>query len=456
MVNFDARDRSTPADAWRRSEALLAAPAADDRAFGSVLVVAAHPDDETLMAGGLIARFARSGRAVTVLVASDGEASHPESPTHDPAALGAIRAAEAVAAVGRLAPEATLVRLELPDGGIARHVDIVAEAVRSRLHASTLVVSTWEGDGHPDHEAVARAARAALAEPPTGAASSALWQAPIWLWHWGDSEDAASLPPLARIALSPGERAAKTAAAAQYPSQTGALSEHAGDEALLSPEVLEHFAGDTEFFVIVDSTPGPRDRLGQDFFADFYSGGADPWGFETRWYERRKRDLTLAALPRERFETALELGCSIGVTTAALAVRCDDLLALDIVEEPLRTARKRLADRPRVRFERRTLPEEWPAGRFDLIVMSEVGYYLDTAGLRDLVRRMRGALTDDGVLVACHWRHPVAEYPLTGDAVHEVLLDSDLERTVLHVEADFLLEVFQVDPRSVAERNGLA
>ncbi len=455
MVTFDSRDRGTGADAWRRSDTLLAAPAADDRPFSSLLVVAAHPDDETLMAGGLIARFARSGRPVTVVIASDGEASHPNSPTHGPEELAAIRAAEVATAVARLAPAATLVRLELPDGEIARHEDVVADAVRSRVSDGTLVVSTWEGDGHPDHEAVARAARGALADPRT-AAASAHWQAPIWLWHWGDGEDGATLPPLARIALSPGERAAKTAAAEQYPSQTAPLSERAGDEALLSPEVLEHFAGDTEFFVIVISASGPRERLGQDFFEEFYSGEVDPWGFEVRWYERRKRDLTLAVLPRKRFATALELGCSIGVTTAALADRCDDLLALDIVEEPLRTARKRLAGRPRGRFERRTLPEEWPPGRFDLIVLSEVGYYLDITDLRELVRRMRRALTDDGVLVACHWRHPVAEYPLTGDAVHEVLLGSGLERTVRHVEDDFLLEVFQVDPRSVAQRNGLA
>jgi hypothetical protein len=88
--------------------------------------------------------------------------------------------------------------------------------------------------------------------------------------------------------------------------------------------------------------------------------------------------------------------------------------------------------------------------------MSEMGYYLDPTALRDLVRRMRLALGDDGVLVACHWRHAVADYPLTGDAVHEALLESGLARTVRHVEADFLLEVFQVDPRSVARRGGLA
>ena len=206
------------------------------------------------------------------------------------------------------------------------------------------------------------------------------------------------------------------------------------------------------------AAPEPAASLPEAFFDAFYSGSTDPWGFETRWYERRKRSLTLAALPRERFGAALELGCSIGVLTEELAERCDTILAIDVAEEPLRLARARLDGRAGVTFERRTLPGEWPGGTFDLIVLSEVGYYLSADALRGLLEHCRGGLAPDGVLIACHWRHPVPEYPLSGDEVHAELARLDrLERTVRHEEDDFLLDVFEPAPAaSVAEREGLA
>ena len=166
----------------------------------------------------------------------------------------------------------------------------------------------------------------------------------------------------------------------------------------------------------------------------------------------------MAALPRERFRAALELGCSIGVVTAALADRCDTVTAIDIADQPLAVARARLAADASVTFARLTLPAEWPEGTFDLIVFSEVGYYFSAEELRHVLRRCRDSLAPDGVIVACHWRHPVPEYPLTGDQVHSALGRLDgIERTVEHRERDFLLEVFEAAPaRSVAQHEGLA
>src|SRR5690606_6269650 len=101
----------------------------------------------------------------------------------------------------------------------------------------------------------------------------------------------------------------------------------------------------------------------------------DPWGFETRWYERRKRAITIASLPRQRYRHALEVGCSTGMLTAELAKFCDAVLAVDTAEAPLTTARARLTGEHHVSFERMTMPHEWPTERFDLILFSEVGYY---------------------------------------------------------------------------------
>jgi SAM-dependent methyltransferase len=200
------------------------------------------------------------------------------------------------------------------------------------------------------------------------------------------------------------------------------------------------------------------DSLDGAWFECFYAaGGPDPWGFESRWYERRKRALTLAVLPRERFASAFEPGCSIGVLTEQLAARCDRLLATDVVPQAVERARERTRDLPGVRVERRAVPHEWPEGRFDLVLLSEVGYYCGAADLADLAGRAARALTPDGVLVACHWRHAVPEYPTSGEDVHAVLRRQPGLATLSRLaEEDFLLEVLVPAPAvSVARSTGL-
>lgn len=195
------------------------------------------------------------------------------------------------------------------------------------------------------------------------------------------------------------------------------------------------------------------------YFDDWYAAGEDPWGFATRWYERRKYALTLASLPRERYRSAFEPGCSVGVLTSALAGRCDAVLAADLSDVPIAAARRRTAGLPHVRVERRAVPAEWPAGTFDLVVLGEVGYYLDPADLTTLLDRAVGALDPGGTLVAVHWRHPAPDYPADGDAVHAALAvraRDHLVRLVAHVEEDFLLDVYARPPAvSVARTEGL-
>jgi SAM-dependent methyltransferase len=198
--------------------------------------------------------------------------------------------------------------------------------------------------------------------------------------------------------------------------------------------------------------------LEEGYFDRMYAASADPWGFEERWYEQRKYALTLAALPRPTYRRAFEAGCSVGVLTALLADRCGELLAADVSAAAVETARARTAHLPQVTVEHRHLPGQWPAGTFDLLVLSEICYYFDRADLTVLLDRAVSALDPDGHLVAVHWRHPVDDYPLGGDEVHDALAARpDLTRTARHVEDDFRLEVFSPAPRalSVAQETGL-
>jgi SAM-dependent methyltransferase len=161
--------------------------------------------------------------------------------------------------------------------------------------------------------------------------------------------------------------------------------------------------------------------LPPDYFEARYAADPDPWRFATSDYERAKYAATLAALPRARYAATLEVGCSIGVLTAALAPRCDALLALDVVEAVLESARARCADRPQVRFARMTVPGDWPEGRFDLVLLSEVAYYLDRADLARLVGRVRGSLLPGGDCVLVHWLGET-DYPLSGDEAADAFI----------------------------------
>ena len=120
------------------------------------------------------------------------------------------------------------------------------------------------------------------------------------------------------------------------------------------------------------------------YFERLYESDPDPWKFASSEYERDKYAATMAALPPGRFARCFEVGCSIGVLTHELAQRCDALLGVDVAENALDQARTRLRDMPWVRFVRMAVPTEWPEGSFDLVLFSEVLYYLGDRGPRGI------------------------------------------------------------------------
>ena len=132
----------------------------------------------------------------------------------------------------------------------------------------------------------------------------------------------------------------------------------------------------------------PRATLKPEYFDALYAADPDPWNFAASPYEQAKYALTLNAMPKPRYRSALEVGCSIGVLTRSLASRCDAVLAIDAARTPLVEARRRCADLPSVRFEQMFVPEQWPDGVFDLILLSEVVYYLSREDVGRLAARV--------------------------------------------------------------------
>jgi len=454
MPAFSHLDEGTPEAVWR----------SDPRLFNrhelsldvdDLIVMAAHPDDETLGAAGLMQRVHGRGGRVIVIVATDGEASHPDSPTHTGAQLAALRRTEVEHAVALLAEGAELHFLGIPDGALRENRDrlvtgIAAILDRRQERRRLLMVAPWSGDGHRDH----RVAAEAVAEVCEARGIRHLGY-PIWLWHWGAPDDV-PWESVLKLTLTPSEIASKRNAIEVHVSQIAPLSPAVGDEAVVHAEMRAHFERGVELFV-ADRLARTETSMTAEWFEEFYERHEDPWGFETRWYERRKRGVLMAALPKAELGAVLEIGCSTGLITRELAARAVRVVALDPVESAVQAARARVDD-DRVTFVQGQVPHDWPAGRYDTVVLSEVGYYLSSADLDRTIHLIEDCLTDDGCLVACHWRHSVAEYPQTGDDVHAALRASDAwESTVRHEEKDFILEVFSRRPaRSVAEREGLA
>ena len=178
-------------------------------------------------------------------------------------------------------------------------------------------------------------------------------------------------------------------------------------------------------------------------FEALYATSSDPWNVRDAWYEQRKRTLLLACLPKARYGAAFEPGCGNGELTAALALRCDRILACDGSASAIAAARARVAGHDHVTVDQRRLPQDWPDGdaAFDLVVVSEMAYYLPADVWQGLVRRIVASLAPGGLLVMCHCRYPYDDYVTSADFVHGAAAAMpELSTRFHHAEPDFLLD----------------
>ena len=143
-----------------------------------------------------------------------------------------------------------------------------------------------------------------------------------------------------------------------------------------------------------------------DHFRALYARDPDPWKFATSDYERDKYAATLALLGERRFRACFEVGCSIGVLTRQLAARCDTLLGVDVADAALDSARAGCAGLEGVRFANMSVPGQWPEGRFDLILFSEVLYYLGLDGIQRAAKQAMACLEPGGLVLLCNWSGP--------------------------------------------------
>ncbi|MBO0596719.1 PIG-L family deacetylase [Nesterenkonia sp. E16_7] len=390
-----------------------------------LLVLAPHPDDEILGAAALIAAALRSGSPVQILAASDGTGSHPPQAI-SPERLAEIRTAESEAALEELrcltpgpggSGSLQRQRLRLPDGALTDHRAPLTAAIGAALKQmphGTVLAAPLSHDGHPDHDACGEAAVAAASQH-----NAPLVQYPVWLWlhstppgsHPSEESEpmtpsspaeskiswsaARSIPIDAELAQA--RDRAVAAFVSQLGTEHGTPADRSPGEPVLTASMLETVLRDRQ--IVFPGTPLD--------FEGLHAQDRDPWGVTSRWYEQRKYALTMAVLPRARYRRAFEPGCSIGGITELLAQRCDEVLATDISGAALHTAAQRVGAE-NVTFQQSSI-EDWPSGAIDLILISELAYYLNDAQWAAVRGRAAKSLESGGHLVSVHWRHPDAQ-----------------------------------------------
>ncbi len=193
------------------------------------------------------------------------------------------------------------------------------------------------------------------------------------------------------------------------------------------------------------NSPQPQ-SLPPSYFEKMYRANPDPWQFETSEYEAKKYAATIATLPNPRYRSALEIGGSIGVLTEKLGDRCDALLSIDVSETAQSKAIQRCQHLPQIRFQIMQVPQQFPDESFDLILVSEVGYYLSLQDLHKTQAHILKHLELGGHLLLVHWTLYAQDYPLSGDDVHESFLSlspKPLRHVVSHREEQYRLDLFE-------------
>ena len=217
---------------------------------GGLVIVAPHPDDESLGCGGLIAEARMRGRPVRIVVLSDGTGSHPNSSAYPAARLRRLREDEAIAAGAALSVDQTAIDfLGLPDRsvpGIGRAAEAAADRIAGHADAieATCLFATWEFDPHGDHRAAHAIARLVL----TRLAHVRLRSYPIWGWDLPADMEVGTSPRGHRLDVT-AYLPAKQRAISAYRSQMTPLITDDPEGFCLQPEMLRRFARPFEIFL---------------------------------------------------------------------------------------------------------------------------------------------------------------------------------------------------------------
>ena len=376
-----------------------------------LVVLAPHPDDELLGAGGIMARALQNGQPVGVVILTDG--SHSD-PSLDPMLLRAVRREEASAGLATmLGMPVPLLFLDLEDGQLDRcFVDLSEDGplgtFMSAFGGAALLV-TDPADGHPDH----KAAFGLAARLISAGLGDRLDVMPISQRVDGTFvADGYQALPIADLAPR------KAEALACHQSQINSANGFS-----LSSEMCTDFTQIEYSLAIYDriQSKTQSDAVPASHFDALFTKAPDPWGYDHEPYEADRFRRTVNALDGRFYVDALEMGCANGALTAQLAPHCAQLIAIDASARALELAKQRLARFQNVRFAKAALPDDLPNGTFDLIVASDFLYYLGFEGVVTLMRHVDECATADCRLVMANYLGRT-ECALNGEMAAEIVL----------------------------------
>lgn len=390
--------------------------------ISTTLILAPHPDDESLGCGGLIKLLSEQGTKVFIAFITDGSHSHPNSRKFPPHLLASMRMEEAINACAILGiPSSQLIFLYQPDGYLSEiGSDIfsdTAQLITTLINHESIqsLFLPFENDHHADHRATWRIGLKAVED---SVIKPQIIEYPVWLWHHGVLNDLpdSKLYDFYKLDIA-GVKEVKLRAILAHKTQTTTMINDDPTGFVLTSELIAPFLEGYEYFFFrkIEKIP----TLRKSYFDQLYTRDQDPWNFESSTYEIEKYHKSLYFL-KPTYTNVLEVGCSIGVFTNLLADRTKKLLAIDISELPLVQASKNCSSHSQVRFKKMDVTIEFPNDFFDLITLSEVGYYLSKEDLLQLYKRCESQLISGGQLLMVHWTSHVREYPLTGKEVHKI------------------------------------
>jgi LmbE family N-acetylglucosaminyl deacetylase/SAM-dependent methyltransferase len=398
------------------------------RRYPKVVLAAPHPDDECLALGATLHDLAQASVDVTIVVATHG-------------GVNAARRFEGERAIAALSPHISTVWWDLPDGDLSDAEQDMRRRLAELVDDTTLLLAPVENDGHTDHEAVSRAAAAVATDR-----GAALLLYPVWLWHWATPRDV-EWTRVRSLAPSLSALQAKRAAIDCHRSQLVVDDGHP----IVGAALLDRARRVTETVLVPRANPladrvahartgGRRlEAVAQPFDA-MYEGDDDPWQLDSSHYERRRLQLILACLGRDRYGRVLEIGCATGQLSSRLRNRADEVVGLDASAAALRVARERCAT---VRWVHGAAPQDIPDEEFDLIVVSELGYFLDGVDLLTTLRGLRTRLRAGGELVIANWCGPTEDIPLDGETVQQQAVATlDLPVRARYRDADLVIDVW--------------
>lgn len=398
--------------------------------IGNLMVLAPHPDDESLGCGGLIAMLKEKGKHVSVVCITSGSASH-NSRSHPPEILTELRESEAKKACSKLgvpledvhflrAPDSRLVHLD--PQALAEIIENLASVFES-MEIFALAMP-WRRDPHPDHVVTHIIGDSVLKRVSKSALKI---EYPIWLWKHGRKEDwpyEKETVPYRLDITSVFKK--KWSAVKSHRSQLGEVISDDANGFVLTDELLEPFNTPTEYFFLTNLQI-PK-TLEKDYFDKLYTEQIDPWNFRNSEYEQGKYGNCLKTLGTDHFDFGLELGCSIGIQTEMLAGLCHRLLAIDISEAATNEAALNCRNLKNIDFRVADITEDFPNENFDLIICNEIGYYLEMEDLLRLFENVHQNLEQGGRFMMVHWTPFVPDYPLSGDTVHDTFMKFAAEK----------------------------